>query len=392
MIERAINKEFERREIKDKSENEDQSIAPIGNDEVGANERSEMSASLQWSKERAKNGEPFLIGKNGSIDLVNIPQGVFDKMGINKAPFRLTPSMVAHVYERHKRELHLNSLEDAVQAILDVMTNFDRVRQGRENTYIFSVEGTRNESARRAVTIVLEYDKGEWLGIKTVGYDRITNLKELPILWEKGEKNSSTTGVAPANVTSDQSSRGDQTDDIASNQSTGFSTNKGNTSISDKQDVDAESSEEIENTETSNEDAEPNADENPSDNHILYRDAEGSLEQINDRFNAQIEQYIRGELPVGKIIELGNPMGAMQLFLSNKPIVMRPRILRKASETKHNISLEELFNLPQKLSEPIFVFKRNNDTIGVLTELNDRDGKKTRARIKALLVVYILQS
>ena len=28
---------------------------------------------LQWSEELADNGEPFFIGENGSIDLVNIP-------------------------------------------------------------------------------------------------------------------------------------------------------------------------------------------------------------------------------------------------------------------------------------------------------------------------------
>ena len=49
---------------------------------------------LQWSEELADNGEPFFIGENGSIDLVNIPQEVFDAIGINKSPFRLTPSMV----------------------------------------------------------------------------------------------------------------------------------------------------------------------------------------------------------------------------------------------------------------------------------------------------------
>ena len=177
-----------------------------------------MLTKLHWSNERAGNGEPFLIGSDGSIDLVKIKQEVFDKMGISKAPFRLTPSMVMHVYERHKKELKLKSPEDAVEAILDVMNNFDHVRQGRGNTFIFSVEGVRTNSARRAVTIVLEYDKGEWLGIKTVGYDRIPNLKELTTLWEKSEEKSSTTGVAPANVSSEQSSRGNRADGIASNQ------------------------------------------------------------------------------------------------------------------------------------------------------------------------------
>jgi hypothetical protein len=43
--------------------------------------------------------------------------------------------------------------------------------------------------------------------------------KGLTTLWEKGENPSSATGVATANVTSTQSSHGDRTDGIASNQS-----------------------------------------------------------------------------------------------------------------------------------------------------------------------------
>ena len=197
----------------------------------------DVETTLQWSKERAANGEPFLIGANGSIDLVDIKQKVFDKMGIAKAPFRLTPSMVSHVYKRHKKELKFKSLTDAVAAILDVMNNFDHVRQGTDNTFIFSVEGARNKSARRAVTFILEYDKGEWLGIKTVGYDRITNLKELTTLWEKGEENSSATGVAPANVSSEQPLRGNKADGIASNQSAVISGDKGSKESLEKQEA-----------------------------------------------------------------------------------------------------------------------------------------------------------
>lgn len=181
---------------------------------------------LQWSEELADNGEPFFVGENGSIDLVNIPQEVFDAIGINKSPFRLTPSMVMHVYMRHKKELKLTSLKDAVDVILDVMRNFDHVRQGKDATYIFSIENNRNKSVRRAVTFVLEYDNGEWIGIKTLGYDRISNLKNMTTLWAKGENNFAT-GVTTANVSSTQSLQGDQKGGIASNQRADVSTDKG---------------------------------------------------------------------------------------------------------------------------------------------------------------------
>ena len=107
---------------------------------------------------------------------------------------------------------------------------------------IYSVEGTRNMPAHSVVTFVLEYDKGEWLDIKTVGYDRIPNLKELTTLWEKGEINSSTTGVAPANVSSDQPLQGNKADGIASNQSVVMSGGKVSTLSPEKQGEVAESS------------------------------------------------------------------------------------------------------------------------------------------------------
>ena len=205
-------------------------------------DEAKMPQSLKWSSERAANGEPFLEDANGNIDLVDIAKEVFDKMGIQKAPFRLTPSMVAHVFERHRKELKLKTPEEAVEAILNVMRNFDHVRRGRGNTFVFSIEGNRTKSARRAITFVLEYDKGEWLGIKTFGYDHISNIQELTTLWEKGEEESSATGVATANVTSDQSSQGDGTDGIASNQSAAISADKGTTLSAEEQISSKESS------------------------------------------------------------------------------------------------------------------------------------------------------
>jgi hypothetical protein len=58
---------------------------------------------------------------------------------------------------------------------------------------------------------------------------------ELTTLWEKGENKTSSTGAATANVTSTQTSQGDRTDGIASNQNGANSTCKNNTLLSKKQ-------------------------------------------------------------------------------------------------------------------------------------------------------------
>lgn len=61
-------------------------------------------------------------------------------------------------------------------------------------------------------------------------------LKGLTTLWEKGEGNSSATGVAPANVSSEQPLQGNKAAGIASNQSVVISVGKDNTLSPDRQD------------------------------------------------------------------------------------------------------------------------------------------------------------
>ena len=99
-------------------------------------------------------------------------------------------------------------------------------------------------------------------------------------------------------------------------------------------------------------------------------------------FNNQLTRYISGVMPEQEIINLGNPQGVMRLFLPELPIVMRQRILSKANATKHNVDLKALADLPHNISNPIFVFQRDAKTIGVLTEIKDRDGKNVCVAIE----------
>ena len=173
------------------------------------------------SDKKAENGERFYQDANGSIDLADIPEEVFDKIGKPKAPFRLTPSMLKHVFDRHGKEMGLLQADDAIDFVLDVMDNFDHVRQGAKNAIIFSIENGRSRTGRRAVTILLDSNSGEYYGIKTSGYERIEGLNKKPLLWEKGANETSATGVAPANVTTKEAQQGNGPTGSASNHSTG---------------------------------------------------------------------------------------------------------------------------------------------------------------------------
>lgn len=100
-----------------------------------------------------------------------------------------------------------------------------------------------------------------------------------------------------------------------------------------------------------------------------------SLETVNKRFNNELERYQNREMASSEMLHLGNPLGVMRKFLPNIPIVMRQRILNKGAVKKHNVDVSSLSDMPQYLSSPIFVFQINDNTLGVLTEMKDRDGK-----------------
>ena len=174
------------------------------------------------SQQKSDNGENFYQDINGNIDLANIPDEVFNKINKPQAPFRLTPSMLKHVFDRHGKEMGLSKADDAIDFVLDVIDNFDHVRQGEKEAIIFSIENGRSRTGRRAVTVLLDSLSGSYYGIKTSGYERIEGLAKRTLLWEKGAKDTSTTGVAPANVSTEQASQSNEPAGSASNHNNDF--------------------------------------------------------------------------------------------------------------------------------------------------------------------------
>ncbi|MDE5980513.1 MAG: hypothetical protein K2G61_00925, partial [Bacteroidaceae bacterium] len=94
----------------------------------------------------------------------------------------------------------------------------------------------------------------------------------------------------------------------------------------------------------------------------------------NERFNEELKRYEKGEMDKNEMFHLGMPNGVMRMFLPDLPIVMRPRIINKASNTKHNVDISSIENLPKLISSPIFVFNRSDNKLGILTDAKDRDG------------------
>ena len=107
-----------------------------------------------------------------------------------------------------------------------------------------------------------------------------------------------------------------------------------------------------------------------------------SLAQLNDQFNNELARFAKGEMKKNEMLHLGQPHGVMRIFLPNLPIVMRQHILTKASVSKHNVAIEALTDMPKHISQPIFVFERSKETLGILTEMKDRDDKNVCVAIE----------
>lgn len=113
-----------------------------------------------------------------------------------------------------------------------------------------------------------------------------------------------------------------------------------------------------------------------------FSDGKREQQTANERFNNELTRYQNGEMDKNEMLHLGRPQGVMRIFLPNLPIVMRQRVIKKGSEKKHDVDVSAIMNMPQHLSSPIFVFQRSEDTIGVLTDMRDRNGKNVCVAIE----------
>ena len=190
------------------------------NGNVG-NESSEAH-SYTLSEKKAGNGEPFYQDESGNIDLATIPDEVFEGIGYTKAPFRLTPSMIKHMLDRHNKELGFKDEGEAINFVVDVMNNFDHVRLGYDGALVFSIENGRKRTGKRAVTVLINSDNGEFYGLKTSGYEGIKGLEKRPLLWERGANESSSTDAASASVTTGKGSISGEQSGSASHQGNGL--------------------------------------------------------------------------------------------------------------------------------------------------------------------------
>jgi len=121
--------------------------------------------------------------------------------------------------------------------------------------------------------------------------------------------------------------------------------------------------------------------EETNEDDALYR-LDDELGEVNERFNEELRRYDSGEMDTNEMFHLGMPQGVMRAFLPDLPIVMRQRVAKKGAEKKHNVPTSALQDMPSMISYPIFVFQRDANTIGILTDMTDNDGKNVCVAIE----------
>lgn len=90
---------------------------------------------------------------------------------------------------------------------------------------------------------------------------------------------------------------------------------------------------------------------------IRYRTAEG-MEEVNQRFNEELEQQIEGRLEKGHVYQLGRPSEFLRdAGIPDLPIEMPASQLEyKSTSGKHDYDLSEVMNLPNAIAHPIATF------------------------------------
>ena len=97
------------------------------------------------------------------------------------------------------------------------------------------------------------------------------------------------------------------------------------------------------------------------------------LKEVNDKFNAELQQQIDGTLPAGHIYQLGMPSDVLKSAgINDLPIELAAsRLVDKSMQENHPFDLAEVENLPNAIHNPLAVFlsASNVGSKVLLTEL-----------------------
>jgi len=104
------------------------------------------------------------------------------------------------------------------------------------------------------------------------------------------------------------------------------------------------------------------------------------LEEINNKFNNELQQQIEGSLPKGHIYKLGNPGKILQgSGMPNLPIELKAETLTEKADANyknyHPFKLSEVKDLPKYINDPVAVTFYGDKTkaVNIITEIKQNE-------------------
>ena len=97
----------------------------------------------------------------------------------------------------------------------------------------------------------------------------------------------------------------------------------------------------------------------------------------SEKYAAQIDNWLAGKMKSSEHFELGQtPAVLRELGADSLPVIMSQDVMVKITGRKHNISTDEIKNIPGAIADPIMVFKSAtvDNAYLVMTELTDKSG------------------
>lgn len=115
-----------------------------------------------------------------------------------------------------------------------------------------------------------------------------------------------------------------------------------------------------------------------------------ALEKNGD-FSTQVDKYIKGELPSGDLLYLGNTFKTLQkLGLKNEPLILKQSKLKSMLEYSdnndrlHGLPAETIKKIPEAINNPLNILKSSthDNSIVVITDLADSSSRPIIASIE----------
>ncbi len=110
----------------------------------------------------------------------------------------------------------------------------------------------------------------------------------------------------------------------------------------------------------------------------LYEELFGVPSEVEEKLSNQIDTWLQGKMKSNEVFDLGRtPAVLKELGAMDLPIVMAQAVLSKINGVKHDVSLENIRNLPKNIADPLMIFKSASvlNAFVILTEMEDMSGR-----------------